>query len=74
MKFPHLEKFADLMKGVGWVGGGGGLGYVLVRGGMGGWWGGVSGSLVRGGVHGSLVRGRVGGGVGVGGEGRWCGG
>ena len=36
MKFPHLEKFADLMKGGGWVGGGGGLGCVLVRGGMSG--------------------------------------
>ena len=41
MKFPHLEKFADLMKGGGWVGGGGGLGCVLVRMGWGlwvGWW------------------------------------
>ena len=28
--------FADLMKGGGWVGGGGGLGCVLVRGGVGG--------------------------------------
>ena len=36
MKFPHLEKFANLMKGGGWVGGGGGLGCVLVRDGMGG--------------------------------------
>ena len=38
MKFPHLEKFADLMKGGGWVGGGGGggLGCVLVRGGVSG--------------------------------------
>ena len=31
MKFPHLEKFADLMKGGGWVGGG--LGCMLLRGG-----------------------------------------
>ena len=45
MKFPHLEKFADLMKGGGWVGGGDRLGCVLVRGGVGdgegwgwGWW------------------------------------
>ena len=34
MKFPHLEKFANLMKGGGWVGGGG-LDCVLVRGGVG---------------------------------------
>ena len=37
MKFPHLEKIADLMKGGGWVGGCGGLGCVLVRGGGVGW-------------------------------------
>ena len=36
MKFPHVEEFANLMKGGGWVGGGGGLGCVLVRGGVGG--------------------------------------
>ena len=36
MKFPHLEKIANLMKGNGWVGGGGGLGCVLVRDGVGG--------------------------------------
>ena len=36
MKFPHLEKFANLMKGGGWMGGGsGGLGCVLVMGGVG---------------------------------------
>ena len=66
MKFPHLEKFANLMKGGGWVDGGGELGCVLVRGGMGlvvGWGegGGVGGALVKGGVGG-------------GGEGVWCGG
>ena len=43
MKFPHLEKIANLMKGGGWVGGHGGLGCVLVRDGVGGvgeggWW------------------------------------
>ena len=37
MKFPHLETFANLLKGGGWVGGGGGLGCVLVRGGVRGW-------------------------------------
>ena len=31
MKFSHLEKFANLMKGGGWVGVGGGLGCVLMR-------------------------------------------
>ena len=36
MKFPLLEKFGNLMKGCGWVGGGGGLGCVLVRGGVSG--------------------------------------
>ena len=36
MKFPHLEIIAYLMKGGGWVGGGGGLGCVLVRGRVGG--------------------------------------
>ena len=34
MKFPHLEKFADLMKGGCLLGGTGGLGCVLVRGGV----------------------------------------
>ena len=45
MKFPHLEKFADLMKG-----GGGGLGCVLVRVGVGG--GGVEWGVVGDGVFG----------------------
>ena len=40
MKFPHLEKFANLMKVGDWVGGGGGLGCVLVRAGVGGCMGG----------------------------------
>ena len=39
MKFPHLEKFANFMKGSGWVGCGGRLGCVLVGGGGGWWWG-----------------------------------
>ena len=46
MKFPHLEKFANLMKGGGRVGGGGGLGCVLVRGGVGGGGEGVLGDGV----------------------------
>ena len=51
MKFPHLEKIANLVKGGGWVGGSGGLGCVLVKGGMGlTWW-----------VVVCLVDGRVGG-------------
>ena len=41
MKFPHPEKFANLMNGHGWVGGGGGLSCVLVGGGVCG--GGVGG-------------------------------
>ena len=53
------------MKGGGWVGSGGGLGCVLVRGGV-GWWDGVGLVVVLGeggGVDSVLVRGGVGDGV-----------